>query len=66
MPGEGNPEQALYWQTSGDGGLTWSPPVTPLPPITGPSGQQLPMWSPVLHTQVPAHPILHRRRHERD
>ncbi len=54
MPGEGNGQQALYWQTSADRGLTWSAPVAPLPPVTGPSGQRLPMWSPVLHTQVRA------------
>lgn len=52
MPGEGNAKQALYWQVSDDAGLTWTAPRAALDPIYGPSGLQLPMWSPVLHTHV--------------
>ena len=52
MPGEGNEQQALYWQVSDDWGLTWSAPRAPLQPVNSSSGRHLPMWSPVTHTRV--------------
>ncbi len=52
MPGEGNAQQALYWQVSDDWGDTWTTPRLVLPPYVSPNGQQLPFWSPVLHTQA--------------
>ena len=52
MPGEGNEQQALYWQVSDDYGLTWSAPRAPLQPVNSSSGRRLPMWSPVTHTRV--------------
>ena len=52
MPGEGNEQQALYWQVSNDWGLTWSAPRAPLQPVNSSSGRHLPMWSPVTHTRV--------------
>ncbi len=52
MPGEGNAQQALYWQVSDDAGEAWTPPRPVLPPYLSPAGQQLPYWSPVLHMQA--------------
>jgi hypothetical protein len=52
VPGEGNEQQALYWQVSDDWGLTWSAPRAPLQPVNSSSGRHLPMWSPVTHTRV--------------
>lgn len=53
QPGEGNSHQTLYWQTSSDGGLLWTEPTRILPDMTPPGGgEPLPVWSPVLHTQV--------------
>jgi hypothetical protein len=57
VPGEGNEQQALYWQVSDDFGLTWSAPRAPLQPINSSSGRPLPMWSPVLHTRVRCVPL---------
>ena len=52
VPGEGNAQQALYWQVSDDQGDTWTPPRPALPPYLSPTGQRLPYWSPVLHMQA--------------
>lgn len=52
--GEGNSHQTLYWQTSADGGLTWTPPRRILSDILPPQGgEPLPVWSPVMHTEGP-------------
>ena len=53
VPGEGNPNQTLYWATSQDAGESWSAPRKLFAQQTSNmTGSTLPYWSPVLHVQV--------------
>ena len=64
---EGSRQQDIYGALSQDAGATWTPPAR----LAG-SGNGLPLWAPVLHTEVrlwpaPASSSCHARldRHER-
>ena len=44
---EGAQGQSVYWAVSNDSGLTWGPTQVMIP-----SPDTLPLWGPVVHTQV--------------
>ena len=46
---EGAQGQSVYWAVSNDSGLTWGPTQVMIP-----SPDTLPLWGPVVHTQVSA------------